>query len=39
VSVERFRYMLAAHRAGGGLLVAATHLPLPLSDTAELRLQ
>jgi heme exporter protein A len=39
VSVERFGDMLAAHRAGGGLLVAATHLPLPLSDTAELRLQ
>jgi heme exporter protein A len=38
-AVERFGAMLAEHRAGGGLLVAATHLPLPLSDTAELRLQ
>jgi heme exporter protein A len=38
-AVERFGAMLAGHRASGGLLVAATHLPLPLSDTAELRLQ
>ena len=38
-AVERFGAMLAEHRASGGLLVAATHLPLPLSDTAELRLQ
>lgn len=37
-SVERFGSLLAAHRARGGMIVAATHLPLPLSDTAELRL-
>ena len=30
--------MLAAHRARGGMVVAATHLPLPLPDAAELRL-
>ena len=29
-SVERFGGMLAAHRAGGGMVVAATHVPLPL---------
>ena len=38
-SVERFGDVLAAHRAGGGLVVAATHLPLPLPDAAELRLR
>jgi heme exporter protein A len=37
-SVERFGTLLAAHRAHGGLVVAATHLPLPLPDAAELRL-
>jgi heme exporter protein A len=37
-SVERFGTMLAAHRAAGGVVVAATHLPLPLPDAAELRL-
>ena len=37
-SVERFGGMLAAHRAAGGVVVAATHLPLPLPDAAELRL-
>jgi len=37
-SVTRFGTMLAAHRAGGGVVVAATHLPLPLPDAAELRL-
>jgi len=36
VSVVRLGQMLAAHRAGGGLVVAATHLPLPLPDAAEL---
>ena len=30
--------LLAAHRAGGGVVVTATHLPLPLPDAAELRL-
>ncbi len=37
-SVETFGAQLAAHRAGGGVVVAATHLPLPLPDAAELRL-
>ena len=37
-SVERFGLMLAAHRAAGGVVVAATHLPLPLPDAAGLRL-
>ena len=30
--------LLSGHRARGGLVVAATHLPLPLPDAAELRL-
>lgn len=37
-SVARFGAMLAAHRAGGGLVVAATHLPLPLPGARELAL-
>ncbi len=37
-SVERFGAMLAAHREGNGMVVAATHLPLPMRDTAELAL-
>jgi len=37
-SVERFGSVLAAHRARGGVIVAATHLPLPLPGAAELRL-
>jgi heme exporter protein A len=37
-SVERFGTMLAAHRARDGIVVAATHLPLPLAEAAELRL-
>jgi heme exporter protein A len=37
-SVERFGVVLAGHRARGGVIVAATHLPLPLADAAELRL-
>ncbi len=37
-SVERLRPLLAAHRAGGGIVVAATHIPLPLDDARELRL-
>jgi len=37
-SVARFGDMLAAHRATGGIVLAATHLPLPLPDAAELRL-
>ena len=38
-SVDRFGALLAAHRAQGGLVVAATHLPLPLDGAAELRLR
>jgi heme exporter protein A len=30
--------LLAAHRAAGGIVVAATHIPLPLPDARELRL-
>jgi heme exporter protein A len=37
-SVERLRPLLAAHRALGGIVVAATHIPLPLDDARELRL-
>ncbi len=37
-SVERLGGMLGAHRARGGLLVAATHLALPLAEAAGLRL-
>jgi heme exporter protein A len=37
-SVVRLGTLLAAHRARGGLVVAATHLPLPLPDAATLRL-
>lgn len=37
-SIERFGVLLAAHRAAGGLVVAATHVPLPLPDAADLRL-
>ena len=35
-SVDRFGAMLDAHRAGGGMAVAATHLPLPVGEAAEL---
>jgi heme exporter protein A len=34
-SVARFGDLLAAHRAQGGMIVAATHLPLPLPGAAE----
>jgi heme exporter protein A len=37
-SVARFGVMLAGHRGGGGVVVAATHLPLPLPGAAELAL-
>jgi heme exporter protein A len=37
-SVGRLGALLAAHRARGGLVLAATHLPLPLPDARELRL-
>lgn len=37
-SVARLGPLLATHRAAGGAVIAATHLPLPLPDAAELRL-
>jgi heme exporter protein A len=37
-AVSRFGSALADHRSAGGMVVAATHLPLPLPDAAELRL-
>ena len=37
-SVARFGAMAAAHRAQGGIVVAATHLPLPLPGALELSL-
>jgi heme exporter protein A len=37
-SVDRFGGMLDHHRERGGLVVAATHLALPIADAAELRL-
>ena len=37
-SVERFGGVLARHREHGGIVVAATHLPLPMDGTAELAL-
>jgi heme exporter protein A len=37
-SVGRLGLLLAAHRAAGGAVMAATHLPLPLPDAKELRL-
>ncbi|CAA9254821.1 MAG: ABC transporter involved in cytochrome c biogenesis, ATPase component CcmA [uncultured Craurococcus sp.] len=37
-SVERLGGLLARHRAGGGMVLAATHLPLPLPGARELRL-
>jgi heme exporter protein A len=37
-SIDRFGVLLAHHRAAGGMVVAATHVPLPLPGAAELRL-
>lgn len=37
-AVERLAALLATHRARGGMVIAATHLPLPLPDTATLAL-
>ncbi len=37
-SVERLGALLATHRAAGGMVLAATHLPLPLPGARELRL-
>ena len=35
-SVTRFGHVLAEHRAQGGIVLAATHLPLPLQAAREL---
>ena len=37
-SMARVGAVLLAHRARDGVVVAATHVPLPLDDVAELRL-
>lgn len=37
-AVSRLGALLARHREGGGAVVAATHLPLPLPGAAEFRL-
>ncbi|HTW26433.1 MAG TPA: heme ABC exporter ATP-binding protein CcmA [Acetobacteraceae bacterium] len=37
-AIDRFAVMLAGHREAGGLVVAATHIALPLPRAAELRL-
>lgn len=37
-SVARFGALLEAHRAEGGIVIAATHLPLPLPGATELSL-
>lgn len=37
-SIVRFGRMLEKHREGGGIVVAATHVPLPLGEPTELRL-
>lgn len=37
-SLGRVGAVLSEHRARGGIIVAATHIPLPLQEVAELRL-
>jgi heme exporter protein A len=37
-SVEALGPLFTEHRARGGMVIAATHLPLPLPDARELRL-
>ncbi len=37
-SLDRVGAVLRAHRARGGIIVAATHVPLPLDDVTALRL-
>jgi heme exporter protein A len=37
-AVERFGALLASHRGGGGLVISATHLPLPLPGAVEFSL-
>ncbi len=38
-AIDRFGVLLAGHRAAGGIVIAATHVPLPLDGVAELRLR
>ncbi len=38
-AVANFGTLVAAHRSVAGIVVAATHLPLPLPGAAELRLE
>ncbi len=38
VALTRFGTMLQAHRDRGGIVVAATHVPLPMDAVGELRL-
>ncbi len=37
-AIARFGDLLSSHRSAGGIVVAATHVPLPVSDVSELRL-
>lgn len=37
-AITRFGTLLRAHRSAGGIVVAATHVPLPLDGVAELHL-
>jgi len=37
-SVRRLEALIAEHRAGGGIALVATHLPIALPDAQELRL-
>ena len=37
-AIDRFGVLLRDHRARGGIVIAATHVPLPMVDSAELRL-
>ena len=37
-SIGRFGTLLAGHRERGGIVIAATHVPLPLDDVGSLRL-
>ena len=38
-AIDRFGVLLSGHRAAGGIVIAATHVPLPLDGVAELRLR
>ena len=37
-AIERFASLLDRHRHSGGMVIAATHAPLPLQGAATLRL-